>query len=340
MRAAVCREYGPPEVVRVEDLPPPALGPGQVRVGVRAAAVNYPDVLLVAGEYQVKLPVPFVPGSEYAGVVTEVAGDVARPRVGDRVFGTTMAGAFGTEIVVAAGTVRVMPAGLDDRVAAAFGVAHRTAYHALRSVVCLQPGEGLVVLGAGGGVGLAAVQIGALMGAKVTAVASSAAKLDAAAASGARHLVDHTAGDLREALRRVLPGGADVVVDPVGGDLAEPALRSLRWAGRFVTVGYASGVIPRIPLNLVLLKGIRVLGFQLRDLAAHLPDEVRRNEEELIGLLAGGYVTPRIGAVFALEQAAAALRYVAGGRAVGKVVLDVSAPAPQWPDRAGTSAST
>jgi len=340
VRAAVCREYGPPEVVRVEDLPSPALGPGQVRVGVRAAAVNYPDVLLVAGEYQVKLPVPFVPGSEYAGIVTEVAGDVGRPRVGDRVFGTTMAGAFGTEIVVPAQTVRVMPAGLDDRVAAAFGVAHRTAYHVLRSVALLQPGEELVVLGAGGGVGLAAVQIGALMGATVTAVASSAVKLDAAAASGARQLVDHTAGDLREALRRVLPGGADVVVDPVGGDLAEPALRALRWAGRFVTVGYASGVIPRIPLNLVLLKGIRILGFQLRDLAAHRPDEVRRNEEELIGLLAGGYVTPRIGAVFALEQAAAALRYVADGRAVGKVVLDVSAPALQWPDRAGTSAST
>lgn len=270
MRAAVCREYGPPEVVRVEDLPPTPLGPGQVRAGVRAAAVNYPDVLLVAGEYQVKLPVPFVPGSEYAGIVTEVAGDVARSRMGDRVFGTAMAGAFGTEIVVAAQTGRVMPAGLDDRVAAAFGVAHRTAYHVLRSVACLASGEELVVLGAGGGVGLAAVQIGALMGATVTAVASSAAKLDAAAASGARHLVDHTAGDLREALRRVLPGGAD--------------------------------------------------------------------EEELIGLLAGGYVTPRIGAVFALEQAAAALRYVADGRTVGKVVLDVSAS--QWPDRAGTTAST
>ena len=340
MRAAVCREYGPPEVVRVEDLPPPALGPGQVRVGVRAAAVNYPDVLLVAGEYQVKLPVPFVPGREYAGIVTGVAGGVARPRVGDRVFGTTMAGAFGTEIVVAAETVRIMPVGLDDRVAAAFGVAHRTAYHVLRSVAGLQPGEELVVLGAGGGVGLAAVQIGALMGATVTAVASSAAKLDAAAACGARHLVNHTAGDLRQALRRVLPDGADVVVDPVGGDLAEPALRALRWAGRFVTVGHASGVIPRIPLDLVLLKGIRILGLQLRDLAAHRPDEVRRNEEELIGLLAGGYVTPHIGAVFALEQAAAALRYVADGRAVGKVVLDVSAPVPQWPDRAGTTAST
>ena len=206
-------------------------------------------MLLVAGEYQVNLPVPFVPGSEFAGVVTEVARDVVRPRVGDRVFGTTMAGSFGTEIVVPAETVRVVPTGIDDRAAAAFGVAHRTAYHVLRSVACLQPGEELVVLGAGGGVGLAAVQIGALMGATVTAVASSAIKLDAA-----------------------------------------------------------------------------------------VPDDVRRNEEELIGLLAGGYVTPHVGAVFALEQAAAALRYVADGRAVGKVVLDVCVS--QWPDSAGTTAST
>src|SRR5207253_225707 len=191
----------PPEVVRVEDLPPPALGPGQVRVAVRAAAVNYPDVLLVAGEYQVKLPVPFVPGSEYAGVVAEIAGDIARPRVGDRVFGTAMAGAFGTEIVVAAETVRVMPAGLDDRVAAAFGVAHRTAYHVLRSVACLQPGEELVVLGAGGGVGLAAVQLGALLGASVTAVASSPEKLEVAKGHGATTLINHRSGDLRQALR-------------------------------------------------------------------------------------------------------------------------------------------
>ena len=276
----------------------------------------------------------------------EVAGDVVRPRLGERVFGTTGAGSFGSEIVVAAGAVRAVPAGLDDRVAAAFGVAHHLAYHVLRTVACLQPGEELVVLGAGGGVGLAAVQIGAALGASVTAVSSSAAKLQAAAVAGATHLVDHRAGDLREALREVLPGGADVVVDPVGGALAEPALRALRWAGRFVTVGYASGIIPRIPLSLVLLNGIRVLGIQLRDLAAHRPDEVHRNEEELMGLLAGGYVTPHVGAVFGLEQAAAALRYVADGRAIGTVVLDVASPCLesqwpefQWPDSARTTAS-
>jgi NADPH:quinone reductase len=230
VRAAVCRAYGPPEVVRVEELPPPPLRPGQVRVGVRAAAVNYPDVLLVAGEYQVKLPVPFVPGSEFAGVVTEVAGDVARPSVGDRVFGTAIAGSFGNEIVVAAEAVRAVPAGLDDHLAAAFGVAHRTAYHVLRTVACLRPGEELVVLGAGGGVGLATVRLGVVLGASVTAVASSAAKLEAAAAAGARHLIDHRAGDLRESLRTVLPGGADVVVDPVGGPW--PSRPCGRCAGR------------------------------------------------------------------------------------------------------------
>jgi NADPH2:quinone reductase len=305
---------------------------------VHAAAVNYPDVLLVANEYQVTVPTPFVPGSEFAGVVLEVAdsgagaGSVA---VGDRVFGTAMTGAFGEEVVASASGVYLVPAGLDDHAAAAFGVAHRTAYHVLRSVARLQPGEELVVLGAGGGVGLAAVQLGALLGASVTAVASSAAKLSVAASYGARGLVDYRSGDLRRALKEALPGGADVVVDPVGGDLSEPALRALRWGGRFVTVGYASGVIPRIPLNLVLLKGVRILGIQLRDLVANWPDEVRRNERELMGLLASRRVTPHIGAVFGLEEAAAALRYVADGRAIGKVVLDVV----QCPARAGMTAS-
>jgi NADPH:quinone reductase len=324
MRAAVCPAYGPPEVVHVEEIPSPPLGAGQVRVRVRAAAVNYPDVLLVADEYQAKVPPPFVPGSEFAGVVTEVAGGVAGVAVGDRVLGTAMVGAFAEEAVVAADVVRRVPPDVDDRLAAAFGVAHRTAHHVLRSVASLQPGEELIVLGAGGGVGLAAVQLGALLGASVTAVASSAGKLDAAAAAGAERLIDHTAGDLRATLKEALPGGGDVVVDPVGGDLAEPALRALRWGGRFVTVGYASGVIPRIPLNLVLLKGVHVLGFQFRDFVAHRPEETRRDEQELMELLASGRVAPHVGATFGLDQAAEALRYVADGKAIGKVVLDVS----------------
>lgn len=324
MRAAVCPAHGGPEVVIIDDVPTPAPGPGQIAVRVRAAAVNYPDVLLVAGTYQLTVPPPFVPGSELAGVVSAVGDDDTGFAIGDRVMGTGLVGAFAEEAVFAVGAVRLVPDGIDLAVAAAFGVAHRTAYHVLRSVARLRAGEDLVVLGAGGGVGLAAVELGVQMGATVTAVASSSEKLDAAAACGATHLIDHRSVDLRGALRERLPDGADVVVDPVGGDLAEPALRSLHRGGRFVTVGYASGTIPRIPLNLVLLKGIQILGFQFIDFATHEPDEFQRNEEELAALLASGRITPHIGATFPLQSVVAALSLVAAGRAVGKVVLDIA----------------
>ncbi|MCU1452015.1 MAG: Alcohol dehydrogenase zinc-binding domain protein [Acidimicrobiales bacterium] len=324
MRAAICPTYGPPEVVRVEDVETPVVGAGQARVRVGAAAVNFPDVLLIAGTYQIKVPPPFVPGSEFAGTVEEIADGVTGVAVGDQVMGSGLVGAFAEQAVVSAASLVPVPAGVDLRTAAAFGVAHRTAYHVLRSVARVQPGEELVVLGAGGGVGLAAVQLGAVLGASVTAVASSTAKLEAAEANGAHHLIDHRTSDLRGALRERLPGGTDVVVDPVGGGLAEPALRSLRWGGRFVTVGYAAGEIPRIPLNLVLLKGIAVLGFEFLSFATHLPDEHRRNEADLLALLAERRIAPHVGATFALDDAAAALRYVADGKAIGKVVIDVA----------------
>jgi NADPH:quinone reductase len=237
VRAALCRSYGPPEVVEVEEVPSPVLAAGQVRVRVGAAAVNFPDVLLVANEYQIEAPTPFVPGSEFAGVVTEVADSASGIAVGERVSGTGFVGAFAEEAAISVDAVTRVPAGVDEPHAAAFGVAHRTAYHVLRSVARLQPGEELVVLGAGGGVGLAAVQLGALLGASVTAVASSREKLDVAVSYGAGNVIDHRSGDLRQALREVLPDGADVVVDPVGGNLSEPALRALRRGGRFVTVG-------------------------------------------------------------------------------------------------------
>lgn len=324
MRAAVCRAHGGPDVVTVEEWGTPELVAGQVRVRVAAAAVNFPDVLVVADTYQLSVEPPFIPGSEFAGTVTEVADGVTQVAVGDRVAGTVLVGAFAEEVAVPAASVRIVPEGVDDRTAAAFGVAWRTAYHVLRSVAQLQPGEELVLLGAAGGVGLAAVALGAHRGATVTAVASTEAKLEVARAAGATHLVRHTGVDLRAALRQVLPGGVDVVVDPVGGSLAEPALRTLRWGGRFVTVGYASGEIPRIPLNLVLLKGCRILGFQFRDFAAHCADELVRNDDELWALLAVGAVHPHIGASFGLEDTAAALAFVADGRAVGKVIVDIA----------------
>ncbi|HEY5886451.1 MAG TPA: NADPH:quinone oxidoreductase family protein [Acidimicrobiales bacterium] len=324
MRAAVCRSYGAPEVVVVDEFPAPDCGAGQVRVRVHAAAVNFPDVLVIADEYQMTAPLPFVPGSEFAGVVAEVAEDVGAVAVGDRVFGSVFVGAFADEVVVGAANVTRIPTGVEDTAAAAFGVAHRTAYHVLRSVARVQPGEELVVLGAGGGVGLAAVQLGVELGARVTAVASSAEKLEVAASYGAAELIDHRAGDLRQALRERHPAGTDIVVDPVGGDLAEPALRSLRWNGRFVTVGYASGEIPRIPLNLVLLKGIQVLGFQFLTFATNAPDEMLRNDAELMELLGSGRATPHIGATFAFGDVAAALRHVAEGKAIGKVALAIA----------------
>lgn len=324
VRAAICREYGPPEVVEVGDFPLRPLTNGQVRLRVEAASVNFPDVLFVANQYQFSVPPPFVPGSELAGVVLEKGDDVSTFEVGDRVFGTVTVGAFAEEIVLPAASLNAIPAGVESAAAAAFGVAHRTAYHVLRSVAAVQPGEQLIVLGAGGGVGLAAVQLGAVLGAIVTAVASTPEKLDVARENGATHLIDHRTQDLRQTLKEMLPKGADVVVDPVGGDLAEPALRCLHYGGRFVTVGYASGVIPKIPLNLVLLKGMQILGFQFIDFATHRAAELQRNERELLELLAAGKAVPHVGARFPLSEAAAALRYVADGKAIGKVLLDVS----------------
>ena len=321
MRAAVCPAYGAPEVVRVEEQPSPTVARGQVRVKVGAAAVNFPDVLLIADEYQISVPPPFVPGSEFAGVIVETGEGADGFAVGDLVTGTGLYGAFAEEVVVPAAGLSRIPDGVDERTAAAFGVAYRTAYHSLRSTARVQEGDELIVLGAGGGVGLAAVQLGVQLGASVTAVASSAEKLDVAAGYGAKHLVNHTSDDLRGALRDAVPCGANAVIDPVGGELSEPALRSLSRGGRFVTIGFASGVIPRIPLNLVLVKGVQVLGFQFQDVP---PDEFARNEHELRELLVNGRVLPHVCAVYPLAEAGAALRHVADGRAIGKVVIDLA----------------
>ncbi|WP_006244889.1 NADPH:quinone oxidoreductase family protein [Mycolicibacterium tusciae] len=321
MRAAVCPAYGPPDVVRIEEQPSPEVTAGQVRVRVGAAAVNFPDVLLIADRYQISVPAPFIPGSEFAGVIVEISQGTEGFAVGDRVTGTGMYGAFAEEVTVAAAALAPIPRGIDDHTTAAFGVAYRTAYHTLRSVARVQSGDEVIVLGAGGGVGLAAVQLAEQLGASVTAVASSDEKLDVAASYGARYLVDRRSAPLRDALREALPDGADVVVDPVGGDLSEPALRSLRRGGRFVTVGFASGDIPRIPLNLVLMKGITVLGFQFQDVPA---DEFTRNEDELRGLLVSGTVRPHVGAVYPLAETVKALEHVADGRAIGKILIDLT----------------
>jgi NADPH2:quinone reductase len=324
VRALVCRQYGTPEDLVLSELPDPVPGPGEILVRVRAAAVNFADVLVIANAYQVSVKLPFVPGSELAGEVLAIDADVTGLKEGDRVFGTAFHGAFAECAVLPAGQVTRMPDGVGFGVAAAFGVAYQTAYHALRSVAEVRAGDWVVVLGAAGGVGLAAVDIARELGARIVAVASGPEKLALCAQRGATHVIDYTRESLKDRIRELTQGGAHAVIDPVGGAAAEQALRSVRWGGTFVTLGYASGAIPKIALNLILLKGVTVKGMEIRTFGQHRPDLDRRDRDELLGLFAAGRLRPHIGARFPLADAATALRYVADRRALGKVVIDVA----------------
>ncbi|WP_395106229.1 NADPH:quinone oxidoreductase family protein [Actinomadura sp. SCN-SB] len=323
MRALVCRRYGEPEDLEVTELPEPEAGPGEVLVGVRAAAVNFPDVLVVADKYQVPSPLPFVPGSELSGEVLATGEGVSHLKPGDRIFGVCSTGAFAERAVLDAGQVATMPDTAGFAEAAAFGVTYRTAYHALRSVAGVRPDDWVVVLGAAGGVGLAAVDVSRELGARVVAVASDRDKLALCIRRGADAVIDYAREGLKERVRELTGGGAHVVIDPVGGAAAEQALRATRWGGTFVTIGFASGTIPKIPLNLVLLKGVTIKGLELRTFGVHRPDLESRDHGELLDLFAAGRVRPHIGATFPLADGAAALRHVADRRAHGKVVIEV-----------------
>lgn len=322
MRAVVCRRYGPPEDLVLDEVPDPTPGPGEVVVRVRAAAVNFPDVLLIDGKYQVQIPVPFTPGSELAGEVAAV-GDGVALAPGDRVGATAFVGAFAEQALLPAASVSAIPDGADFAAAAAFGVTYRTAYHALRSVADVAEGDWVVVLGAGGGVGLAAVDLAVAMKARVLAAASTPEKLEVCRQRGAEATVDYGREDLKARIRGLSGGGARVVIDPVGGPYSEPALRALGRGGIFVTLGYAAGSIPAIPLNLVLLKGITVRGMEIRTFVADHPDDAARDMRELAQMFADGRVRPYIGARFPLAETPAALRHVADRKAIGKVVIDV-----------------
>ena len=322
MKAVVCREYGPPEALQIDEIADPTPQPGQAVVRVRAASVNFPDVLMLSGAYQVRLPPPFTPGSEFAGEVLD-AGDSGYRR-GDRVSGSAMVGAFAEQIAVDPRALVPIPDGVDFADAAAFGVTYRTAYFALRTIAGVAPGDAVVVLGAAGGVGLAAVDLAAAMGARVIAAASTAEKLALCRQRGAQATIDYASENLRDGIRDATGGaGARVVLDPVGGRYAEPALRGLGRGGTFITLGYAAGDIPSIPLNLVLLKGITVRGMEIRTFYSDYPDEAIRDTAELQQMFADGTVRPYIGARFPLQQAASALRHVADRKALGKIVIDV-----------------
>jgi NADPH:quinone reductase-like Zn-dependent oxidoreductase len=295
-----------------------------VKVKVKAAGLNFPDTLIIEGKYQIKPELPFSPGGEMAGEIIEVGPDVKNLKPGMRVMGLTGYGSFAEEMVIGESRVIPVPDGMKDETAAAFSMVYGTSYHALKQRANIQPGETLLVLGASGGVGLAAVELGKAMGAKVIAAASSDDKLQVAKEAGADDLINYTDEDLKEALKSRYPQGIDVIYDPVGDRFTEPALRNMAWNGRFLIVGFAAGEIPKIPANLTLLKGCSVVGVFWGAFTAKEPKEHIQNVKELMQLFADGKINPRVSEVFPFEQYEDALAALSSRRAKGKVVLKVS----------------
>lgn len=324
MKALVCHELGPPESLLLEEVDTPTPGPGEVRVRVKAAGVNFPDTLIIEGKYQFRPPLPFSPGSEVAGVVSEVGSKVSGFQVGDRVIGVLGHGAFAEEVLCAPSQLVPMPQDVDFATGAALLFTYGTSHYALRDRAQLQSGETLVVLGAAGGVGLAAVQLGVAMGARVIAAASTEEKLEVCRAEGASDTINYATEDLKNRIKELTAAqGADVVLDPVGGPYAEPALRALGWAGRFLVIGFTAGDIPRIPLNLVLLKSCSIVGVFW---GAFLQREPERNRElmaELFGWLRDGKIRPRVSKTYTLDRAVDALKDIAARKAVGKLVITI-----------------
>jgi NADPH:quinone reductase len=323
MKAARCEEYGGPENVVIREIPGPDVTDGHVLVDVAAAAVNYPDLLFIANKYQVPAPLPFTPGAEFAGRVAAVGEGVTGLSAGDLVYGSVFNGAMAEQVLAPAASLALVPPGLSLTEAAAFRVTYLTAYHALVTAGELRPGQWVVVLGAAGGVGTATVDVAVRLGARVIAAASSPERLKVCAGLGAEAGIDYVHEDLKQRIKEITGDGADLVVDPVGDRWAEPALRAIRWGGRFVTVGYAGGDIPRIPLNIVLLKNITVRGLELRTWTQRLPVETARARQALAELIAGG-MRPAVSEVHDLEDLGTALRRVADRVPTGKVVIRVN----------------
>jgi NADPH2:quinone reductase len=322
MKAVLCTRPGTPEDLGIADLPDPVAGPGEAVVRVAAAALNFFDLLIVAGKYQYKPDYPFSPGAEFAGTVERLGAGVGGLAIGDRVIGYCGWGAARERLAVAAHRLVKMPEGLDFDRAAGLSVTYGTSYYALKNRAGLKRGETLAVLGASGGVGLAAVELGRILGARVIACASSDDKLLFAREHGADEAVNYANTDLREALR-TLGGehGIDVVYDPVGGGYAEPALRSLAWEGRFLVVGFAAGDIPKLPLNLVLLKSCDVRGVFWGSWTEREPEAHRANAADLVRWCAEGRLSAHVHASYPLGEVARALHDIAERKAMGKVVL-------------------
>lgn len=325
MKAIVCETWGPPSSLQLHDLPSPVPGPGQVLVRPRVAAVNFPDALIVAGKYQVKPPFPFSPGGELSGEILAVGHQVRHLQPGDKIVGITSHGAYAQEVLVEASHVIALPADISDEdleLAGSFVLTYGTSLHALKDRAQVQPGQTLLVLGAGGGVGLAAVEIGKLLGMWVIAAASSTEKLAAASALGADETINYTDQDLRERVKELTGGsGVDVVYDPVGGTFAEPALRCVGWRGRYLVVGFAAGEIPRIALNLLLLKGSALVGVFWGEFVRREPALNAQNMQLLFTWLRERRIHPLVSRRYPLSQAPAALEALLAREAVGKLVV-------------------
>ena len=322
MKAVMCKEFGPPESLVLEDVASPVAGKGEVVVDVKAASVNFPDVLIIQNKYQFKPPLPFAPGSEVAGLVKEIGAGVSHVKVGDPVVALLGHGAFAEEALVPADKVMPLPAGVDFATAAAMGLTYATSHHALIDRGQLKAGETLLVLGAAGGVGVSAIEIGKIVGARVIAAASSDEKLAVCKQHGADDLINYGTDDLRERIKELTGGkGVDVVYDPVGGAYSEAALRSTAWRGRFLVVGFANGEIPKIPLNLTLLKGCAIVGVFWGDFARREPQANVKLMTELFKWLAEGRIKPHISARYPLARTVDALNAMASRKVTGKLVI-------------------
>ena len=324
MKAVLCKAFGPADTLVIEDTSSPQIKKNEVLLDVHAAGINFPDTLIIEGKYQFKPPFPFSPGGEAAGVISAVGENVSHLNVGDRVMALTGWGSCAEQIAVPAYNILPMPDAMDFTTAAAFSMTYGTAIHALKQRGALQAGETLLVLGASGGVGLAAIEIGKAMGARVIAAASSAEKLEVARQAGADELINYQDEDVRERLKTLTKGqGVDVVIDPVGGDLFETVFRSIAWNGRMLVIGFASGTIPSLPANLPLLKGAAVIGVFWGSFAQRQPQDNVANFQQLFAWFAEGKLKPLVSQTFALEETAQAINTLAARKAVGKLVIKV-----------------
>ena len=324
MKAVLCKAHGPASDLVLEDVASPTPKKNEILLDVHAASVNFPDTLIIQGKYQFQPPLPFSPGGEAAGVVAAAGEHAGAFKVGDRVMALTGWGSFAEQVAVPVYNVLPIPEGMDFATASAFGMTYGTSMHALRQRGQLQPGETLLVLGASGGVGLAAVEIGKAMGAKVIAAASSAEKLEIARAAGADELIDYSQNSLKDEIKRLTGGkGVDVIYDPVGGDLFDQAVRGLAWNGRLLVVGFASGRIPELPANLVLLKGAAVLGVFWGSFAQRQPADNAANFQQLFAWFAEGKLKPLVSKTYPLAQAGEAIGQLANRKALGKLVVKV-----------------